>query len=133
MTDSGFSLDKTFVHLGLGASAMALPDFTWDEQCLDEYTRRFAADGAEGRLVCITPQEETWTVWERHPAGDELVVLLSGRVEVTQDMAEGPRTVELRPGLALINPKGIWHTSDGHEPATALFVTPGAGTEHKTR
>ncbi|MGA2529274.1 MAG: hypothetical protein ABSG36_08960 [Acidimicrobiales bacterium] len=133
MTDSGFSLEETFVHLGLGAQAVALPDFTWDQQCLDDYTARFAGDGDEGRLVCVSAQGQTWTVWERHPAGDELVVLLTGWIDVTQDMPKGPRIVELRPGRAMINPKGIWHTSDVHEPGTALFITPGARTEHKAR
>lgn len=29
--------------------------------------------GGEGRLVMIGPEEATWTSWERHPAGDEVV------------------------------------------------------------
>jgi uncharacterized cupin superfamily protein len=133
MADDGFSLDKTFVHLGSGAVAVPLPDFSWDKDYMEQYSRRFASDGDEGRLVCISPQQETWTVWERHPAGDELVALLSGRVDVIQELSEGTRVVQLRPGRAMINPKGIWHTSDVHEAGVALFITPGAGTEHKAR
>jgi quercetin dioxygenase-like cupin family protein len=133
MSEEGFSLEETYVHLGLGSVAVPLPEFTWDERQLEEYTRRFESDGAEGRLVCVTPQSETWDFWERHPGGDELVVLLSGRVEVIQDLPQGPRTVVLLPGQAMINPKGTWHTSDVHEPGLALFVTPGAGTEHRGR
>ena len=133
MADDGFALEKTFVPLGLGSVAVALPDFQWDEDYLEEYSNRFLSDGDEGRLVCVTPQEETWTYWERHPAGDELVVLLSGRVGVIQDLPDGPHVVELRPGRAMINPRGVWHTSDVHEPGGALFVTPGAATEHRPR
>jgi quercetin dioxygenase-like cupin family protein len=133
MADDGFSLSETCVHLGLGATAVPLTDFTWDEEYLEQYSHRFASDGAEGRLVCITPQQETWTFWERHPGGDELVLLLSGRVEVFQELSAGTEVVELRTGRAMINPKGVWHTSDVHEPGLALFITPGAGTEHKAR
>ncbi len=133
MKEDGFALNKTFVHLGLGPIAVALPDFRWDQEYLEEYSRDFAADGAEGRLVCITPQTETWTSWERHPAGDEVVVLLSGKVDVVQDLPDGRRVVELLPGRAVINPRDVWHTSDVHEPGDALFITPGAGTQLKDR
>ena len=133
MSEHGFALNKTFVHLGLGPTAMALANFSWDRHYLAEYSRRFAADGADGRLVCITSETESWTSWERHPAGDEVVVLLSGRVDVVQDLPDGRRVVELMPGQAIINPRDVWHTSDVHEPGEALFITPGAGTEHKDR
>ncbi|MGO9560576.1 MAG: cupin [Acidimicrobiales bacterium] len=133
MTEEGFALNKTFVHLGLGPIAVALPNFSWDQECLQDYSRRFAADGAEGRLVCITPQAETWSSWEPHPAGDELVVLLSGQVDVIQELPDGHLVVELLPGQAVINPGDVWHTSNVHEPGDALFITPGAGTQHKDR
>ena len=50
------------------------------------YQERFAGDGDEGRLVCVIPQEATWDSWERHPAGEEVVVLLSGRVDLVQEL-----------------------------------------------
>jgi mannose-6-phosphate isomerase-like protein (cupin superfamily) len=133
MTEQGFDLDKTYVHLGSGSIAVPLPDFRWDAAYLKQYTSRFAADGEEGRLVCLIPQSDTWTSWERHPAGEELVVLLSGRADVILELPDGQQRVELRPGQAMINPKNVWHTSDVHEPGNALFITPGAGTEHKAR
>ena len=117
----------------LGICCRPLPEFSWDGEYLEEYSSRFLRDGDEGRLVCVTPQEKTWSSWERHPAGDELVVLLSGRVDVIQDLPEGHHTVSLRAGRAMVNPKGVWHTNDVHEPGSALFVTPGAGTEHRPR
>jgi len=133
MTEDGFDLDKTYVHLGSGPIAVPLPNFTWSAEYLEEYSSRFAGDGNEGRLVCVTPQTETWSNWERHPAGDEVVVLLSGRVDVIQELPDGEHVVALLAGQAMINPKGVWHTSDVHEPGDALFITPGVGTEHKAR
>jgi len=130
MTDA-FDLSSTFVHLGRGAAATPIPDFEWTEEFLSAFSARFADDGPEGRLVCVTPQERTWTSWERHPAGEELVVLLSGRVDLVQEIDGSEHVVELRPGQAVINPRGVWHRSIVHEPGDALFVTPGMGTEHR--
>jgi quercetin dioxygenase-like cupin family protein len=130
MTDS-FDLSSTYVHLGLGATATPLPDFQWSQEYLEGYERRFAADGVEGRLVVISPQTSTWDVWERHPAGEEVVVLLSGRVDLVQELDGEEVTTSLAPGQATINPTGVWHRSVVHEPGTALFITPGIGTEHR--
>ena len=126
-----FDPSETFVHLGLGSTATPLPGFTWSDEYLSAYQERFAGDGAEGRLVCVLPQEETWDSWERHPAGDEVVVLLSGRVDLVQDLDGAEHVVSLQPGQAVINPAGVWHTARVHEPGVALFVTPGRGTEAK--
>jgi len=127
----GFNLSSTFVHLGHGATATPVPDFEWSQQFLDDYTNRFASDGAEGLLVCVTPQDATWTTWERHPAGEEVVVLLSGHVEMIQEVDGEEHSIELCPGEAAVNPKGVWHRTVVHEPGAALFITPGMGTEHR--
>jgi quercetin dioxygenase-like cupin family protein len=95
----------------------------------DELERRF--DGFKDRvLVSCYSFDADWPVWERHPAGDEIVCLLSGRVSLVLDGASAP--VELRDaGAFVIVPKGTWHTAKTTVPTTMLFVTPGAGTEHK--
>lgn len=95
------------------------------------YEDEHAADGDDGRLVAMSPQDRSWTSWERHPAGEEVVVLLSGRVDLVQDTDGEENVVELRPGFAAINPAGVWHRSVVHEPGQALFITPGRGTEHR--
>jgi mannose-6-phosphate isomerase-like protein (cupin superfamily) len=128
-----FDLSTTHIHLGLGARAIPLPDFEWSAEYLDGYSRRFADDGDEGRLVTMGPVEATWDSWERHPAGEEVVLLLSGRVDLIQRLDGGERRVTLEPGQAVINPPGVWHTADVHEPGEALFITPGRGTEHEPR
>ena len=128
-----FDLARTYVHLGLGARAEQIPDFEWSPEFLDRYDAAHATDGDEGRLVCLVPQDATWDSWERHPAGEELVVLVSGRVDVVQEIDREQRVVPLRPGQAVINPRGVWHTVDVHEPGDALVVTPGRGTENRPR
>lgn len=126
-----FDLSTTHVHLGLGATATPLPDFEWSQSYLERYERRFASDGDEGRLVTLALQATTWTHWERHPAGEEVVVLLDGSIDVIQELDGKEVTTSLRPGEAVINPKGVWHRSVVHEPGNALFITPGRGTEHR--
>ena len=121
------------IHLGLGARATPVRDFSWDPAYLEAYTERFADDGDEGRLVGVFEQTESWSTWERHPAGEEIVLLLSGRADLIQQIDGQERRVVLGPGQAVVNPTGVWHTADVHEPGQILFVTPGRGTEHKPR
>ena len=128
-----FDLDSTVVHLGSGASAVPFGDADWSPEWLARYEQSFAADGDDSRMVCVFPQSASWTTWERHPAGEELVVLLDGRIDVIQDVDGVRRTIALRAGEAMINPRGVWHTADVHEPGKGLFVTPGRGTEHRPR
>jgi mannose-6-phosphate isomerase-like protein (cupin superfamily) len=132
-TGNVFDLSRTFVHLGLGATATELPDFAWTREYLEGYERATASDGDEGRLVTMSSQHDTWTTWERHPAGAEVVVQLSGRAVLIQDLPDGENRLELGPGQAAINPKGVWHTADVLEPGEVLFITPGRGTEHRSR
>jgi mannose-6-phosphate isomerase-like protein (cupin superfamily) len=128
-----FDLSSTFVHLGLGGTATELPDFEWTADFLDRYEAETRSDGPDSRLVVLSPQEEHWSTWERHPAGEEVVIQMSGRAVLIQDLPDGENRCVLDPGHAVINPRGVWHTSDVLEPGMALFITPGFGTEHRPR
>ena len=121
------------LHLGLGTRATPLPDFAWDPESLDAYVTRFADDGDESRMVVMFEQSESWTSWERHPAGEEVVVLVSGRIDLFQEVDGEVRRLPLRAGQAVVNPTGAWHTADVQEPSVALFITPGRGTDHRPR
>lgn len=126
-----FDLSSTYIHLGLGARATPIRDFRWDEDFLSRYEEETARDGDEGRLVMISSQTRTWDFWERHPAGEEVVILLSGRADLVREIDGKELVVELVPGHAVINPTGVWHRSVVHEPGNVLFITPGRGTEHR--
>jgi hypothetical protein len=75
----------------------------------------------------------SWDIWERHPAGDEVVICLSGRMTVIQDIDGRHEPVGLGPCEAMINPSGVWHTADVQEPVRFMTITPGMGTEHRPR
>ena len=129
----GQSLFDYPIHLGLGARAVAQPEFTgmdWYEG----YDKRHADDMDEGRLVALYRFEESWTSWEMHPAGDEVVACLQGHMTLHQELADGTeRSFELGPGEYAINPPGAWHTADTVGPVTSLCITVGKGTTHRPR
>ncbi|MFJ8251694.1 cupin domain-containing protein [Streptomyces sp. NPDC094466] len=130
---NAIDLRTTPVHLGLGSRAKPVEGFAWDPEVLQAYSAAVAADGAEGRMVTIFDGEGPGDHWERHPAGDELVVCLSGSVTVTRDVDGVPDRVALRPGEATVNPAGAWHAVDMAGPATILTITAGLGTDHRPR
>jgi DNA-binding CsgD family transcriptional regulator len=66
------------------------------KEYLRHYEADHEADGDEGRLVMTGPEEATWTSWERHPAGDEVVVALSGHQTLIQEVDGSPRTATAR-------------------------------------
>jgi quercetin dioxygenase-like cupin family protein len=121
------------VHLGPGASAVPQPDFSGMEWYA-EYGARHGADGAEGRLVSLHTFSESWTSWEMHPVGAEVVLCIAGEIGLIQEQPDGgTESVTLNAGEYAINPPGVWHTADVAEQATALFITAGLGTEHRPR
>jgi mannose-6-phosphate isomerase-like protein (cupin superfamily) len=129
----GKSLYDYPVHLGLGATASIEPQFSGLEW-YEDYAKRHAADGAEGRLVSLFRFEENWTSWEMHPSGEELVCVVSGQMTLHQRLSDGTeRSYELGPGEYAINPRGAWHTADADMPVVALFITAGEGTTHRPR
>ncbi len=136
-TRAAVDLSTTPVHLGRGSRALPIDGFAWDPDVLRSYSEAVAADGAEGRLVMIFDDDASWTAWERHPEGDEVVVCLAGRLAVIRKVdgevdGEVDR-IELGPGHATVNPAGVWHTADIEGPVRLLTITPGRGTEHRHR
>jgi uncharacterized protein with LGFP repeats len=122
-------------HLGRGGSASVEPAFTGMEWYA-AYTARHAADGIEGRLVSQYDFTESWTSWEVHPHGAELVICTAGAIVLIQEHPDGRvERVTLAPGDYAINPPGVWHTADvaPGEAATCIFITPGEGTDHRVR
>lgn len=85
-------------------------------------------------MVSCTSFDSDWRNWEMHPSGDEVVCLLSGSVTFIVESDEGPRGVKLETqGAFLVVPQGTWHTAKTTEPCRMLFITPGAGTQHRPR
>lgn len=130
------SLETHPIHLGRGGTAIAQPTFPDDERAMrwyEEYETRHGDDGAEGRLIGYYSFSGDWTSWEMHPAGAEVVICLEGTMTLVQEIDGAIVRTTLAAGEYAINPPGIWHTADIAGRATALFITPGMGTQHRPR
>ena len=126
------SLSTHPIHLGLGATALAQPEYSGMDW-YQAYAERTAADGAEGRLVSCYRFEESWDAWEMHPHGDEVVLCLDGEMTLIQEKDGERTTVVLAAGDYAINPPCTWHIANLSAPATALFITAGLATQHRPR
>lgn len=87
---------------------------------------------AGGRLITAFRCDVDWDHWEMHPAGDEVVMALSGSCDfVLQAANTAARRILLSVGHMLVIPKGTWHRVEVISQADLLFLTPGDGTEHR--
>ncbi|MDO6711129.1 cupin domain-containing protein [Aliiglaciecola sp. 2_MG-2023] len=84
-------------------------------------------------LVSAHEFNENWQSWEKHPAGDEIVILLSGQCEliIRFDKKQQQRVLSQQ-GDYVVIPKNHWHTARISTPTRVLFITPGQGTQNTT-
>jgi len=123
-----FDLATTYVQLDDGPQAFAVEV---DDEFWQTIARR--PDLRGGRLVGTYHNAQDWDIWEMHPAGDEVVCLLSGAIDVVLDELDGERVVELEAGRTCIVPRGVWHRAIVREPGDTLHITRGEGTQHRPR
>lgn len=133
---AAFKLTKNPLHLGLGATAVPLPDFTGEMSWYADYGQAHGSDGVEGRLVSMHTFTDDWDSWEMHPSGHEVVLCVGGEIILVQEIADDTgekSTVEtaLTSGEGALNDPGVWHTARVSETATCVFITAGLGTEHR--
>ena len=130
-----FDLASTYVNLRPDDSAAIIKISPRFWATIDKRT-----DLDDGRLMGTTPQKKDWPHWERHPAGDEILILLSGELVLVLEAARRGaargsgrriRRVALQAGQTFVVPQGVWHRAEVKKPGTLLFITPGAGTEHR--
>jgi quercetin dioxygenase-like cupin family protein len=62
--------------------------------------------------------------WERHPNGDEIVYILEGATMLRSITDEGPQEQELRTGMMVVVPQGMWHRFESPDGVTLMSVTP---------
>ena len=67
---------------------------------------------------------------ERHPDGDEILYLISGRARVVF-LDSDDDDIELQPGDGLVVPQGVWHRVDILEPCRIVYATPGPNNEFR--
>ena len=130
---SAIDLLSTPFNLGSGSTVTAQAPWDGTMQWYERYGIANAADGTEGRLVSMHTFAESWDSWEMHPVGHEMVICTAGEIMLVQELDGNHEVTTLTAGQAAVNEPGVWHTADVTAEATVLFITAGAGTEHRAR
>lgn len=126
-----YSAIETYVHLGPNGSAVPLPVTStfWEELASGAFSKL-----GPGRLVSTYNFSESWGNWEKHPAGEELAILLAGAMDLILSIDGQEQSLSLTtPGQFLIIPRDTWHTANVPHTALVTFVTAGEGTQHRPR
>ena len=133
--DSSFDLTNTYVLLADGGHAptIEVTETFWRDLMSGSAASPGAALVANGLgwLTAIYRFERDTPTWEMHPAGDELLVLLSGVIDIVLEGDGGNRIVELRAGKSCIVPRSTWHRQVVRTPGEELAITYCKGTQHR--
>ncbi len=125
-----FSLSSTYVVLGDNGDV--IPVAVSDR--FFEQLESKVGDFKGKRLISHFTFDKDWETWEMHPAGEEFVCLLSGQVDLILEQNGVENTVQLSTsGSYVLVPRGTWHTARVHTPSSMLFITPGEGTQNRSR
>jgi mannose-6-phosphate isomerase-like protein (cupin superfamily) len=128
-TPGPFNLATTYLRLRADNTAEPLPV---DDKFWPQLMSGALGDFHRESLVTMNSFDATWTSWEMHPNGDELVCLISGRVSMVLDIDGRETIAELEaPGDYVLVPRGTWHTARTRDKCAMFFVTPGEGTQHR--
>lgn len=115
----------TYINIdGNAATAIPVTESFWPEVMAG--TRELG-----GWLMTAFPQAEDWATWERHPKGEEILIMLKGAMTLVLDDGKALREVALNEGESTIVPRNTWHTGKVRIPGTLLAVTFGEGTDHR--
>lgn len=121
-------LDQTFLQLVDGPEARPVPvgpDF-WE-------TLPRRPELHAGRMITRSRTQGSWGYWEMHPAGDEVLVILDGAVDLVLETPTGETHVAAAAPDCVVIPQGVWHRVESPDGCEILFITRGEGTQHKPR
>jgi uncharacterized cupin superfamily protein len=113
---------------GPHASVVAGGDQFWERLASGENTTMTDSSWLVGTYL----YDASWSNWEMHPDGDE-VVTRHGHIDLIVEVDGHPTTWSAPAGTTVVIPAGAWHTADVHAPARAMHVTFGANTQGRAR
>ena len=123
---TAFDLETTYLALdgGGGVTPMQGGEAFW--------RKVETSPAAGGTLVTVNGGEGDWPHWEMHPAGEEVLVVLEGSARLLFEHPDGGSQVHnLAPGATVVVPRGVWHRAMDQRGLKLLFITYGAGTQHR--
>ncbi|MEM6708517.1 MAG: hypothetical protein AAF648_07000 [Pseudomonadota bacterium] len=124
--------DSSTVHQLNDTRAILTPSLNFELKDVHPKFYEELGDFTGRTLVSTFAWAEPWGVWEMHPKGDELVLLLEGSTDFVLRVNGRDQRLRLgTPGSYIIVPKGVWHTAETTTACRALFLTPGEGTRNE--
>jgi mannose-6-phosphate isomerase-like protein (cupin superfamily) len=111
-------LARMFLHLGDdgGAEPVKVTGAFWSGKTSQQYDR------VVGAFDFRSPSDLHASIQEMHPEVDEVLLLISGAIDVVLEEAEAERTIALEAGQAAIVPRGVWHRLVMRSPGRLLFI-----------
>ena len=119
---------------------IAIADAVANLSFLSDRTPSTTAEQAEGAFRRLVDYREGaifvghWagsSEWERHPAGDEIVMVLDGRTTIFFMTDEGELAASLGASELVVVPQATWHRFETPISVTVLSVTP-QPTDHSS-
>src|SRR6266850_3414150 len=120
-----FDLSATFVHLSdRGDAELVKP------------TRSFWSGGEQydrvaGAFDFRSAKDLHSSTQEMHPDIDEVLVLISGAIDVVLEEDGEERLIALESGQAAIVPRGVWHRLVVRSPGRLLFINNRKGMQSR--
>jgi mannose-6-phosphate isomerase-like protein (cupin superfamily) len=131
-----FRLSETYAFLKDGGSAPLVPSGGFWQELMSGQPKSpgvAVVAGGSGWLVAVYAIDRDAQAWEMHPAGDELLTVLSGEMGVVFQGPDDEVAVALRAGESCLVPQGMWHRQVVRQTGQYLGITYGKGTQHRPR
>ena len=121
-------LSRTFVHLtnrGDAEPVELTPSF-WRESSSRPLYHRVV-----GAFAFSSSDDLHSSMQEMHPEADELLVVVSGAIDVVLQETAAERTISLEAGQAAIVPRGAWHRLVMRKAGKLLFINSRTGMQSR--
>jgi mannose-6-phosphate isomerase-like protein (cupin superfamily) len=119
-----FSLAGAAVHIPPAGTASLL-----QADAIKAHLQRLPEGHLLGVFPIATSDDLHSDIWEMHPAGDEVLIMLTGELGVEYSDGSRRGTSSLQPSHGIVMPKGVWHRLVLREPGLLLALSPPQGTQ----